>query len=177
MKNILVGILMGSDSDFGVMKGAADVLQQFGIPFEVEVTSAHRSPVRTREYVGQATRRGLKVLIVGAGGAAHLAGVVAAETVLPVIGVPINSSPLHGFDSLFSTVQMPSGVPVATMAVGEAGAKNAGILAAQILALTDEDLRRKLAKHKARLAEDVRTKSSKLKAAVHEIKHKKEPSD
>lgn len=166
MVQAVVGILMGSDSDFEIMKGAVRVLQEFGIPYEIEVTSAHRSPARTRDYATQAHTRGLKVLIVGAGGAAHLAGVVAAETTLPVIGVPINASPLQGFDSLLSTVQMPGGVPVATMAVGEAGAKNAAIFAAQLLALSNSQIHEKLVQYKMRLAEDVQAKSDKLKKSI-----------
>ena len=136
----VVGIIMGSDSDLPVMQEAFEVLTNFGIPAEITVASAHRSPQRVSEYARSARRRGLKVLIAGAGGAAHLAGVLAAETSLPVIGVPIESSPLTGWDALLSTVQMPAGVPVATMAVGKAGAGNAAILAAQILAVADSKL-------------------------------------
>jgi len=144
MANPLVGILMGSDSDFEIMKESAKVLKDFGVPFEVIVTSAHRTPERTLEYAKNAKHRGIKVLIVGAGMAAHLAGVIAAKTIIPVIGVPINSSSLNGIDALYSTLQMPSGIPVGTMAIGKAGAKNAALYAVQMLALSDENLTKKL---------------------------------
>ncbi len=144
MKNPLVGILMGSDSDFEIMKESAKVLKDFGVSFEVVVTSAHRTPERTLEYAKSAKERGLKVLIVGAGMAAHLAGVIAAKTTIPVIGVPINSSSLNGIDALYSTLQMPSGIPVGTMAIGKAGAKNAALYAIQMLALSDNELAQKL---------------------------------
>ncbi len=144
MKNPLVGILMGSDSDFEIMKESAKVLRDFGVSFEVVVTSAHRTPERTLEYAKSAKDRGLKVLIVGAGMAAHLAGVIAAKTTIPVIGVPINSSSLNGIDALYSTLQMPSGIPVGTMAIGKAGAKNAALYAIQMLALSDKELEEKL---------------------------------
>ena len=134
----VVGIIMGSDSDLGVMQEASKVLKQFEVPYEIGVYSAHRSPHRTLEYVKSASERGLKIIIAGAGSSAHLAGVTAAGTTLPVIGVPIDSSPLTGLDSLFSTVQMPPGVPVATMGVGKSGAINAGILAVQMLALSED---------------------------------------
>src|ERR671933_828134 len=127
MKQPVIGILMGSESDLEIMMEAARTLDYFNVPYEIEITSAHRSPARTRRYATLASKRGLKVLIVGAGSAAALAGVMAAETVLPVIGVPIASSPLSGVDALHSTVQMPSGVPVATMAIGKAGSTNAAI--------------------------------------------------
>src|SRR5438067_13785848 len=140
----IVGIIMGSDSDLPTMQEAAKVFAQFEISYEIGVYSAHRSPHRTAEYVRTARERGLKLIIAGAGSSAHLAGVTAAETTLPVIGVPIESSPLSGFDALLSTVQMPPGVPVATMAVGKSGATNAGIFAVQILALADETLSTKL---------------------------------
>jgi phosphoribosylaminoimidazole carboxylase PurE protein len=158
----LVGIIMGSDSDLQVMQEAAKVLQQFEIPYEIGVYSAHRSPHRTAEYVRTARDRGLKLIIAGAGGAAHLAGVTAAETTLPIIGVPIDSSPLHGFDALLATVQMPPGVPVATMGVGKSGATNAGIFAAQILALQDERLMKRLVEYKEQLEKSVAEKSRKL---------------
>src|SRR5215472_12996820 len=141
----LIGIIMGSDSDLPTMQEAVKVLKQFEIPYEIGVYSAHRSPHRTLDYVKSARERGLKVIIAGAGSSAHLAGVTAAETTLPVIGVPIDSSPLSGLDSLLSTVQMPPGVPVATMGVGKSGATNAGFFAAQILALADDKLAGKLA--------------------------------
>src|ERR1700689_2780540 len=129
----LVGIIMGSDTDLPVMSETAKMLEKFEVPYEIEVTSAHRSPARTHEYASTAVSRGLKVLIVAAGGAAHLAGVVAALTTLPVVAVPIASTLLNGLDSLLSTVQMPAGVPVGAMAIDKAGAVNAGIYAAQIL--------------------------------------------
>ncbi len=158
----VVGIIMGSDSDLPVMQEAFEVLTNFGIPAEITVASAHRSPQRVSEYARSAKRRGLKVLIAGAGGAAHLAGVLAAETSLPVIGVPIESSPLTGWDALLSTVQMPAGVPVATMAVGKAGAKNAAILAAQILAVANSELQERLEHYKEELAEKVAEKAATL---------------
>ena len=160
----LVGILMGSDSDLSVMEEASKVLEKFGVSHEVIVSSAHRSPERTRKYVAGASKRGIKVLITGAGAAAHLAGVVAAETTLPVIGVPIGSSALNGLDALLSTAQMPGGVSVAGMAIGKAGAKNAGILAIQILALNDKNLHKKLLKFKKDQAKAVEQKSRKLKS-------------
>ena len=160
----LVGILMGSDSDLSVMEEASKVLEKFGIGHEVVVSSAHRSPERTRKYVVGASKRGIKVLITGAGAAAHLAGVVAAETTLPVIGVPIGSSALNGLDALLSTAQMPGGVSVAGMAIGKAGAKNAGILAIQILALNDKNLHKKLLQFKKDQAKAVEQKSRKLKS-------------
>jgi len=159
----LVGIVMGSDSDLPVMTETAKRLNEFNISYEIEITSAHRSPIRTSEYARGAGRRGLKVIIVGAGGASHLAGIIAAETILPVIGVPIDSSPLSGIDALLSTVQMPSGVPVATMAVGRAGASNAAILAAEIIAIADKPLARKLIRFKQNLEKSVVAKSEKVK--------------
>lgn len=159
----LVGIVMGSDSDLPVMTETAKTLKKFSIPFEVEITSAHRSPGRTADYARTARKRGLKAIIVGAGGASHLAGVIAAESTLPVIGVPIASSPLSGMDSLLSTVQMPGGVPVATMAVGAAGAVNAAIYAAEIIGTSDRHVEAALVKHKEDLARSVAEKSEKLK--------------
>jgi phosphoribosylaminoimidazole carboxylase PurE protein len=144
------------------MQEALVVLANFDIPAEITVASAHRSPQRVSEYARTARRRGLKVLIAGAGGAAHLAGVLAAETSLPVIGVPIASSPLTGWDALLSTVQMPAGVPVATMAVGKAGARNAAVLAAQILAVADSELEERLDHYKEELAEKVAEKAATL---------------
>ncbi|OGW59550.1 MAG: 5-(carboxyamino)imidazole ribonucleotide mutase [Nitrospirae bacterium RBG_16_64_22] len=158
-----VGIVMGSDSDAPVMEEAARILDTFGVPYEMTVTSAHRSPARTRTIVSQAVRAGVRVFIVGAGAAAHLPGVVAAETPLPVIGVPIDSSSLAGLDALLSIVQMPGGVPVATMAIGKAGAKNAGILAVQILAEGDPELRARLAKFKAGQETEVAQRAARLK--------------
>ncbi|HEV8525150.1 MAG TPA: 5-(carboxyamino)imidazole ribonucleotide mutase [Terriglobales bacterium] len=162
-KKPLVSIVMGSDSDLEIMREAARVLDGFGIPYDMDITSAHRSPARTGKFAREAAGRGIRVIIAGAGGAAHLAGVIAAETTLPVIGVPIPSSSLQGLDSLLSTVQMPAGIPVATVAVGRAGATNAGVLAAQILALSDTTIARKLAAHKEKLATSVEEKSKKLK--------------
>jgi phosphoribosylaminoimidazole carboxylase PurE protein len=148
-------ILMGSASDAPVMQAAADALSELGVTSEMTVASAHRSPDRVRRLVGEAPGRGVKIVIVGAGAAAHLAGVVAAETTLPVIGVPIDSSALKGLDALLSTVQMPPGVPVATVAIGRPGATNAGVLAAQMLALGDERLAARLRDYKRQLAERV----------------------
>jgi phosphoribosylaminoimidazole carboxylase PurE protein len=155
MTKPLVGIVMGSASDRPIMEEAGGILERFGIPYEMTVASAHRSPERTKEYARSAHQRGLQVIIAGAGGAAHLAGSIAAETVLPVIGVPIDSSPLIGIDALLATVQMPGGVPVATMAVGKAGARNAGLLAVQILALYHLDLHEKLLEYKEEMARQV----------------------
>src|SRR5947209_3647509 len=139
---------MGSDSDLEVMREAAKTLDDFGIAYEMDVTSAHRSPARTSEFARKAAGRGIKIIIAGAGGAAHLAGVIAAETTLPVLGVPIPSSSLQGLDALLATVQMPAGIPVATLAIGRAGAANAAVLAAQILSLADPALARKMKEHK-----------------------------
>lgn len=164
MSKPLIGILMGSDSDLSVMEEASKILENFGIGHEMIVTSAHRSPERTRKYVLSAPKRGIKILIAGAGSAAHLAGVVAAETTLPVIGVPIGSSELNGLDALLSTTQMPGGVSVAGMAIGKAGAKNAGVLAVQILALSDKSLHQKFLKYKKNLAKEVERKSRNLKS-------------
>lgn len=143
-QNVLVAVLMGSASDHEVMKTTEETLRTFGISVECRVLSAHRSPALAAEFVTGAKQRGVKVIIAAAGGAAHLAGAVAAHTTLPVIGVPLASSDLHGFDALLSTVQMPSGVPVATVSIGKWGAKNAAILAAQILALSDPKIAEKL---------------------------------
>ena len=161
-KKPLVGILMGSDNDYGVMAEAAKVLKQFGIPFEMIVSSAHRTPERTATYVSSARDNGIKVLIAGAGAAAHLAGVVAAETTLPVIAVPIDATSLQGLDALLAMVQMPAGIPVATMAIGPAGARNAGIFAVQILATADLELVGKLAEFKRDMADGVEKKSDKI---------------
>jgi len=158
----VIGILMGSDSDYDVMVEAAKVLKSFDVPFEMIVSSAHRSPQRTAEYASTAISRGVKALIVGAGAAAHLAGVLASETTLPIIGVPIDSSALKGMDALLATVQMPGGIPVATMAIGKAGAKNAGIFAVQLLALSDAALAEKLVVSRQEMAQGVADKSDKL---------------
>jgi phosphoribosylaminoimidazole carboxylase PurE protein len=164
----LVGIVMGSDSDSAVMREAAKALDNFGIPYEVGVYSAHRSPHRTMEYIRAARGRGIRVLIAGAGSSAHLAGVSAAETTLPVIGVPIDSSPLKGFDSLLATVQMPPGIPVATMAVGKGGATNAALFAIQILSTADASLVEKMAGHKKSLAAGVAEKNARLQDKLNE---------
>jgi phosphoribosylaminoimidazole carboxylase PurE protein len=156
---------MGSDSDLPVMEEAIRVLEQLGVPCEIDVTSAHRTPEATARLAKDAERRGIGVIILGAGHAAHLAGAVAAHTILPVIGVPLPSSSLQGLDALLSTVQMPGGVPVATMAIGKSGAMNAGILAAQILATADPALRRRLRDHKDGMARRVLEKNRALKAA------------
>ena len=163
----IVGVLMGSDSDLPVMQGALKMLADFGVDTEVEVVSAHRSPDRAGEYARTARDRGLRVIIAGAGSAAHLAGVVAASTTLPVIGVPIDSSPLHGFDALLATVQMPPGVPVATMAVGAAGATNAALFAVQILSTGDATLAQKMVDHKEQLARGVRDKNTRLQEQLN----------
>lgn len=141
---VQVGIIMGSKSDWATMEPAAKVLDELSIKYEVEVVSAHRTPDKMMQYAQSAKSRGLKVVIAGAGGAAHLPGMVAAKTTLPVLGVPVKSSALSGMDSLLSIVQMPAGVPVATFAIGEAGAKNAGLFAAMILALADDQISRRL---------------------------------
>ncbi len=162
MSDAFVAILMGSDSDLSVMEGSVDVLNSFGIPFEIRVSSAHRTPEATHQYVKEADARGCKVFICAAGMAAHLAGAVAANTVKPVIGVPIDSGPLNGFDALLSTVQMPAGIPVATVAIGKAGAKNAGFLAAQMFALEDEVLLEKLKADRQKQAEKILQKNDEL---------------
>ncbi|MFZ5640339.1 MAG: 5-(carboxyamino)imidazole ribonucleotide mutase [Bacillota bacterium] len=160
MTKPLVGILMGSDSDLPVMKGAADVLKQFGIESEVVISSAHRVPDKTAQYAKTAEERGLEVIIAAAGMAAHLPGVIAAFTTLPVIGVPIQSGALAGTDALYAIVQMPPGIPVATMAIN--GAKNAGIFAAQILSVKYPEIRERLKMYKQQLADEVNTKADKL---------------
>ena len=157
-----VQILMGSDSDAPVMQRCADVLGELGVTCQMTVASAHRSPERVLRIVAEAPNDGVKVFVVGAGAAAHLAGVVAAHSTLPVIGVPIDSSPLQGWDALLATVQMPPGVPVATVSVGKAGAANAGVLAAQILALGDTRLAATLKSFKAKLAEQVEDAAAKV---------------
>jgi len=152
-KGFKVGIIMGSKSDLSVMKLAADTLEEFGVDYEMRIMSAHRTPEEVTEYSRTAASRGVKVIIAGAGAAAHLAGVVAANTVLPVIGVPLAGGPLGGVEALYSTVMMPSGIPVATVAVG--GSVNAAILALQIMSTSDEDLTYKLLEHRARMKEKV----------------------
>ncbi|MCY3843883.1 MAG: 5-(carboxyamino)imidazole ribonucleotide mutase [Acidobacteria bacterium] len=155
MANRRVRILMGSDSDAGVMRRAVEVLDELGVPSDMTVASAHRSPERVRRLIDEAPAAGVGVFIIGAGAAAHLAGVVAAHSTLPVIGVPIDSSPLQGWDALLATVQMPPGVPVGTVSVGKAGAVNAAVLAVQILAIGDARLAERLADYKRRLADKV----------------------
>src|SRR3984885_13103925 len=150
--NPLVGIIMGSESDLEIMKGAAEMLRQFEVEPELTIVSAHRTPNRLAEYAKNAKARGLEVIIAGAGGAAHLPGMVAAQTVLPVIGVPVQSASLNGLDSLLSIVQMPKGVPVATVAIGPSGAANAGLLAVAILAIARPDLRAKLTAYRREIA-------------------------
>ncbi|HYR02238.1 MAG TPA: 5-(carboxyamino)imidazole ribonucleotide mutase [Syntrophobacteria bacterium] len=164
----VVGIVMGSDSDLPIMREALEALERFGIPAEITIASAHRSPKRVAAYAHGAAHRGLKVIIAGAGGAAHLAGVLAAETILPVIGVPIGSSALGGWDALLATVQMPAGVPVATMAIGKAGARNAAVLAAQMLALNDSELQEQLRRYKLELADQVDMKAEELRQKLGE---------
>jgi phosphoribosylaminoimidazole carboxylase PurE protein len=162
MSSISVLILMGSDSDAPVMQAAVDVLREFDVPCEMTVASAHRSPERVMRLVSEAPGRGVRLFIVGAGAAAHLAGVVAAHTTLPVIGVPIDSSALKGMDALLSTVQMPPGVPVATVSIGKPGATNAGVLAVQMLALADAALAGRLTEYKKKLADKVEQAAARL---------------
>jgi phosphoribosylaminoimidazole carboxylase PurE protein len=161
-KDALVSIVMGSDSDLPVMSESARILEQFGVPYELYLTSAHRSPARTTAFAQNAAAAGIRVIIVGAGAAAHLAGVIASHTLVPVIGVPIDATSLRGLDALFSTVQMPGGIPVATMAIGKAGAKNAALLAIRILALADSRLEKQLADYVKEMAEAVEEKQGKL---------------
>ena len=163
----IVGIVMGSDSDWPVMRQCADTLKRFEIPHEVSVRSAHRTPDDSAEYAKTAAARGIKVLIAAAGGAAHLGGVLAAHTTLPVIGVPISATPLQGVDALYSTVQMPPGIPVATVAIGEFGAVNAAILAAQMLALSDDQMRERLVRYKAEMVEKVGKKNQALQEKLN----------
>jgi 5-(carboxyamino)imidazole ribonucleotide mutase len=162
-KPVLVGVLMGSDTDLPVMSEAGRTLEKFGIAYEMEVVSAHRTPERAHEYAKSAAGRGLKAIIVGAGGAAHLAGVIAANTTLPVIGVPMATTALNGLDSLLATVQMPGGVPVATMAIDKAGAVNAAIFVAEILGTSEPEMARRLIAHKKELASGVAEKNARLK--------------
>ena len=152
----IVGVIMGSNSDWPTMQAAAKVLEEFGVPFEARVVSAHRTPDLMFKYAEQARGRGLKAIIAGAGGAAHLPGMVAAKTTLPVLGVPVQSRALSGQDSLLSIVQMPGGVPVGTLAIGKAGATNAGLLAGAIIALSNEDVREKLIAYRAEQNRKVR---------------------
>jgi phosphoribosylaminoimidazole carboxylase PurE protein len=165
-----VGIIMGSDSDFPMMSEAGKTLDKFGIVYEMQVLSAHRTPAKSHEYAATAASRGLKVIIAAAGAAAHLAGVIAASTTLPVIGVPMATSTLNGLDALLSTVQMPGGIPVATMAIDKAGAMNAAIFAAEILALSDAGIAQKLVAHKEELARGVAEKNERLQKLLAEKK-------
>ena len=159
-----VGIVMGSDSDLNIMQETAAILKKFQISYEITVASAHRSPQRAGNFAATAHQRGVKVIVAGAGHAAHLAGVLAAHTTLPVIGVPIDSSCLQGLDALLATVQMPPGIPVATMAIGKPGARNAGILAAQIIAISDPMLAEALEKFKQEMALQVEKKAEKIES-------------
>ena len=163
-QSAIVGIIMGSDSDWPIMKAATEALDAFGLGHEVRVISAHRTPAVAAKYASSAVKRGLRVLIAGAGGAAHLAGVLAAHTPLPIIGVPISATKLQGMDALLATVQMPSGVPVATVAVG--GAKNAALLAVQILGAGDDKLRAKMVDYKADMAKKVVARDRKLQTEI-----------
>ena len=162
-KNVLVSVVMGSDSDLPVMGEAAKILDDFGVGFELILTSAHRAPERTTRFASEASRRGIKVIIAGAGAAAHLAGVIASQTTLPVIGVPIDATSLKGMDALLATVQMPGGIPVATMAIGKAGAKNAALFAVRMLSLSDKRLAQTLNDYIEKMARDVEARQEKLK--------------
>jgi len=166
----LVSIIMGSDSDLEVMNETARALELFDIPYEMDICSAHRSPARTSEFSRQAAGSGIRVIVAGAGGAAHLAGVIAAETILPVIAVPIAATSLGGLDALLAMVQMPAGIPVATVAIGKPGATNAGVLAAQILATGDPELSAKLSAYKEKLARGVLEKSRNLRQSRAKVK-------
>ena len=158
----IVGIVMGSDSDLDIMRRAAQVLEDFSVPFEVSVMSAHRTPQLSSEYATSARSRGLKVLICGAGRAAHLAGVMAAHTTLPVLGVPVDGGPLDGVDALYATVQMPPGIPVGTLSIGSHGAMNAALLAVQILAIEDHGLARKMVDYRQKMADGVSAKNDRM---------------
>ncbi len=162
----LIGIVMGSDSDWPVMEQAANMLDQLGIAYHATVASAHRTPERARAFAKGAEEGGYKAIIVGAGAAAHLGGVLAAEVNIPVIGVPIDSSPLKGMDALLATVQMPGGVPVACMAIGKAGAKNAGVFAAQIVAQSDPQVAARLVRYREEMAQQVARKAEALEARI-----------
>jgi 5-(carboxyamino)imidazole ribonucleotide mutase len=160
----LVLLMMGSDTDLPVMQEAADILCKFNVPYEIRISSAHRSPTRTLALASEAAGRGVKVIIAGAGMAAHLAGVVASKTVLPVIGVPMPGGALNGVDALYATVQMPGGIPVATMAIGKAGAKNAGLFAVQILALSEQRLAESLVQYRLDMDKELEQKDADLQA-------------
>lgn len=176
MAKPLVGILMGSDSDLPMMQEAAAMLREFGIEYEMTVASAHRTPKKVLEYAQSAEKRGIRVIIAGAGWAAHLAGFIASQTTLPVIGVPIDSSSLKGIDALLSTVQMPGGVPVATMSLGKAGAKNAGIFAAQIIGTTDVKIANRLKVYRVEMEREVEEKAKKLNVVVVAPQDRIEPA-
>ena len=169
MASPVVAILMGSDSDLPTVREACTVLQTFGVPFEVRVLSAHRSPEDLVAYVKQADQAGVQVFIAAAGGAAHLAGAVAAHTIRPVVGIPMQTSPLSGLDSLLATVQMPGGVPVATMAIGPAGARNAGLFAVQVLALADAVLAERLQRYRAGTVDQVRQKDQRVQQEMSNL--------
>ena len=160
----VVLLMMGSDTDLPIMQEAADILRKFDVPYEMRISSAHRSPVRTLALASEAAGRGIKVIIAGAGMAAHLAGVVASKTILPVIGVPMPGGALNGVDALYATVQMPAGIPVATMAIGKAGAKNAGLFAVQILALSQLHLAESLLRYRVDMDKELEQKDSDLQA-------------
>lgn len=165
-RNPIVAVIMGSDSDLPTMKETSIILSEFKVPFEIKILSAHRSPELTTKYVKAAYNKGIKVIIAGAGAAAHLAGVIASHTTLPVIGVPMETTHLKGIDSLFSTVQMPGGIPVACMSIGKSGAKNAALLALQILALNNIKIRNNLVSYKKGLVKSVVKKNKKLKVKI-----------
>lgn len=167
MRAPIVGIIMGSDSDLPVMREAADILAEFGVPYEMTVVSAHRTPERMVQYCKTAKKRGLKLVIAGAGGAAHLPGVAASWITMPVIGVPIQSKALSGWDSLLSIAQMPPGIPVATMAIN--GAKNAGLMAAAMLAVSDKTLVKKLEAYRKRMRDEVMKKAEKMEKEITKI--------
>jgi 5-(carboxyamino)imidazole ribonucleotide mutase len=160
--HVEVSVVMGSDSDLPIMTEATKILEAFGIKHELFLTSAHRTPERTAKFAQEAAKRGVKIIIVGAGAAAHLAGVIASQTQLPIIGVPIDATAVHGLDALLSTVQMPGGIPVATMAIGKAGAKNAALYAVRILALEDKKIAAKLSAYIQKMAQDVEKKAGNL---------------
>ena len=166
MNKPFVAILMGSESDLPIMQAGADILKHLKIDYEIKITSAHRTPAVTQEYISNAESRGCQVFIAGAGLAAHLAGATAAHTTRPVIGVPIDAGPLQGLDSLLSTVQMPGGIPVATVAIGKAGAKNAAYLAAQILSLADDDLSDRVKAERAANSEKVQAQDAALQSSL-----------
>jgi phosphoribosylamine--glycine ligase len=166
MAHPVISIVMGSDSDASIVEGAIDILKKFGVAYDVNVISAHRSPERALEFAKNARKRGVKAIIACAGSAAHLAGVLASHTTVPVIGIPVPSSDLKGLDALLATVQMPAGVPVATMAIGRSGASNGAVLAVQMLALTDGDLCKKLEEYKRELARKVEDADKKIKEKI-----------